>query len=276
MKKLTLSILFLMTFDLFGQKIDTLNLESYFGGFSGGFEVYNLNTGKCYQFNPEQCKKRLSPCSTFKIPNSLIGLETGIITDTGYIIKYDSLLHPKNAEFMEKEPFKFWYQDLSLARAFKYSCVWYYQELARRVGKDRMKKYVNLINYGNNDISGEIDAFWLCGSIQISIDEQIEFLKKLYLKKINGVSEKTINEVKSIMLYESNPDYKLYGKTGTGLEGCLENKVLGWYVGFVETKAGLNLFAMNIVVNSMDDLKNNLRIEITKKTLRKLGIIKGT
>jgi beta-lactamase class D len=274
MKKLTVSILLLIAFDLFGQRINRIDLKSFFGSFSGGFAVYNLKTGDYYQFNPEQCRKRLSPCSTFKIPNSLIGLETGIIKDTGFIIKHDSILHPKDPELMEKEPFKFWYQDLSLARAFKYSCVWYYQELARRVGKDRMEKYVNLIKYGNNDISSGIDTFWLCGSMQISIDEQIEFLKSLYLNKINGFSEKTINEVKSIMLYESNSNYKLYGKTGTGPSGCLKNKVPGWYVGFLETESGVNIFAMNIAVDTMDDLKNNLRIEITRKALRKLGIIK--
>jgi beta-lactamase class D len=271
MNKFIPYILLLMTFNVFGQKTDTLDLKSYFGGFSGGFAVYTLKTGKWYRYNPEQCKKRLSPCSTFKIPNSLIGLETGVIRDTGYIIKYDSVMHPKNADMLKKEPFKYWYQDLSLKNAFKYSCVWYYQELARRVGKNRMEKYVRSIDYGNNDLSSGIDTFWLCGSIQISINEQIEFLRKLYTNKINGISEKTINEVKSIMLYESKPHYKLYGKTGAG--DCINNMVLGWYIGFVETDSGVHLFAMNIIVNSFDDLKNNLRIEMTKKILEKIGIL---
>lgn len=272
MKQIVLYFLILLTFDLFGQKIDSINLKSYYGDFVGGFSIYDLKTDNYIQYNPEHCKKRLSPCSTFKIPNSLIGLETGVIADTGFIIKYDSILHPKDSFQLANEPFKHWYEDLSLKRAFKYSCVWYYQELARRVGKEQMQKKVNDLDYGNKDISSGLDTYWLCGSIQISINEQIEFLKKLYLNKLQGFSDKNINAVKSIMLYETNPDYKLYGKTGTGY--CWDNKVLGWYVGFVETETGTKIFAMNIIVNDFGDLKNNFRIELTKKILKDFKIIK--
>jgi beta-lactamase class D len=272
MKKILLYSLFFLTFDSFGQKIDTVNLQAYFDEHTGGFSVYNLKTGSYIQYNIEHCKKRFSPCSTFKIPNSLIGLETGVIPDTGYIIKYDSVVHPKNAEMLAREPFKYWFQDLSLKRAFKYSCVWYYQELARRVGQEKMGKYINFIDYGNKDISSGIDKFWLCGSIEISINEQIDFLKKFYLRKLDGFSDKTIEAVKSIMLYDTTPDYKLYGKTGGG--NCWDNKAIGWYVGFVETDSGTNIFAMNIIVNNLDDLNNNYRIELTKKILRNLKIIK--
>lgn len=254
------------------QAADTVNLKSYFGDFNGGFAVYNLKTDRYIQYNPQHCAKRFSPCSTFKIPNSLIGLETGVIPDTGFIIKYDSVLHPRDTIMLKTEPFRFWFQDLSLKRAFKYSCVWYYQELARKVGSERMSKYINQINYGNKDISSGIDNFWLCGSMDISINEQIDFLKKLYLHKIDGFSDKTFNAVKDIMFYEATPNYKLYGKTGSG--DCRDNKVIGWYVGFVETKSGTNIFAMNIIVNSFDDLKNNFRIELTKKILKELKIIK--
>jgi len=272
MKQIVLFILILLTCELFGQKIDTIDLKSNYGDFVGGFSIYDLKTDKYTQYNPEHCKKRLSPCSTFKIPNSLIGLETGVIADTGFIIKYDSILHPKDSFQLTNEPFKHWYEDLSLKWAFKYSCVWYYQELARRVGKEQMQKKVNDLDYGNKDISSGLDTYWLCGSIQISINEQIEFLKKLYLNKLQGFSDESINAVKSIMLYEITPDYKLYGKTGTG--DCWDNKVLGWYVGFVETETGTKIFAMNIIVNDFEDLKNNFRIELTKKILKDLQMIK--
>lgn len=272
MKQIVLYFLILLTFDLFGQKIDSINLQSYYGDFVGGFSIYDLKTDNYIQYNPEHCKKRFSPCSTFKIPNSLIGLETGVIADTGFIIRYDSILHPKDSFKLVNEPFKYWYQDLSLKRAFKYSCVWYYQELTRRVGQERMKKMVNDLDYGNKDISSGLDTYWLCGSIQISINEQIEFLKRLYLHKLQGFSNKNIDAVKSIMLYETTADYKLYGKTGGG--DCWDNKFIGWYVGFVETESGTKIFAMNVIVNDFSDLKNNYRIELTKKILKELKIIK--
>ena len=114
MKKIVLYSLILLTFDSFGQKMDAINLKSYYGDFVGGFSIYDLKTDKYIQYNTEHCKKRFSPFSTFKIPNSLIGLETGVIPDTGFIIKYDSKLHPKDSFLLANEPFKNWYQDLSL------------------------------------------------------------------------------------------------------------------------------------------------------------------
>jgi beta-lactamase class D len=134
-----------------------------------------------------------------------------------------------------------------------------------------MSKKVNDLDYGNNDISSGLDTYWLCGSIQISINEQIDFLKRLYLHELKGFSDKNIDAVKSIMLYESTPDYKLYGKTGGG--DCWDKKTIGWYVGFVETDSGTKIFAMNILVNNFGDLRNNFRIELTKKVLRDLKII---
>lgn len=261
----------LLNINLFAQNVDTVNFAKHFNGFSGGFSIYNLEKDSYTKYNLEQCAKRFSPCSTFKIPNSLIGIETGILPDTSFVIKYDSLLHPKTESYLSREPFKYWFQDLSLKRAFKYSCVWYYQELARRIGTEKMDEYLNYINYGNNDISSGIDNFWLSGSLEISIDEQIEFLKKLYLNKINGFSDDSINKVKSIMLLETTPNYKLYAKTGTG--DYLDGKVIAWFVGFVETESGTNIFALNLIVNSFDDLKNNYRVELTKKILRELNII---
>jgi beta-lactamase class D len=272
MKRILLYCFTIIGINSFAQKMDTINLQSYFGDFKAAFCLYDINTNSYIQFNTEQCKKRYSPCSTFKIPNSLIGIETGVIPDTGYIIKYDSILHPFDSFKLANEPFKYWYQDLSLKKAFKYSCVWYYQELARRVGKDKMKYYVDKLNYGNKDISSGLDSYWLCGSMEISINEQVEFLKKMYLYQLTGFSAKTIDAVKNIMLYEATKDYKLYGKTGGG--DCWDDKFIGWYVGFVETNSGTKIFAMNVLVGNNNNINYNYRIEVTKKILKGLKIIK--
>jgi beta-lactamase class D len=177
MKNTLFFTLLLLTLNLSGQKLETVDLNSLFGKFEGGFSIYDINANSYIVYNPSHCDKRFSPCSSFKIPNSLIGLETGVIPDTSFVIPYDNILHPSDSFMMTNAPFNYWYQDLSLKRAFKYSCVWYYQELARRVGKEQMLLKVNALHYGNGDISSGIDTYWLCGSIQISINEQIEFLK---------------------------------------------------------------------------------------------------
>jgi beta-lactamase class D len=86
-----------------GQKSDTVDLRSFFGDFAGGFCVYDLNTDHYIRHNPEHCNKQFSACSTFKIPNSLIGLETGVIADTAFMIPHDSMRHPKDPERIEDD-----------------------------------------------------------------------------------------------------------------------------------------------------------------------------
>ena len=64
-------------------------LEKYFQGFKGAFVLYDLNSKQYIRYNPERCAERFIPASTFKIMNSLIGLETGVIPDENYVIKWD-------------------------------------------------------------------------------------------------------------------------------------------------------------------------------------------
>lgn len=264
-------LLCLTSLSILGQQIDTVNLKRYFGEFEGGFSMYDLSTKTYTKYNPIHCATRFSPCSTFKIANSLIGLQTGVIPDTAFVIKYDSIRHPLDSSKLAAEPFKHWYQDLSLKRAFRYSCVWYYQELARRVGQEKMLKSITELAYGNQDISSGIDTFWLSGSLQISIDEQVEFLKRFYSNHVSGISIKNIDAVKNIMLYESIPAYRLYGKTGRGL--CPNGKTIGWFVGFIETDSGTKIFALNLLVNDAQDLKNDFRIALTKQILKELKVL---
>lgn len=273
--KKILFLLLLFAINSFGQKelqnFRLVDLKELFGDLEGGFSIYDFNSNLYTKHNTSHCKKRFSPFSTFKIQNTIIGLESGIIFDTSFIIQYDSIIHPKNDFMLTHEPFKYWFQDLSLKNAFKYSCVWYYQELARRVGYKKMLKYIKQFKYGNGDISSGIDEFWLCGSLEISIDEQVEFLKRFSKGNLPGISTKTINSVKDIMLFEKTSEYKLYGKTGMG--DCFKNKNIHWYVGLVETKSNTFVFAMNFIVDDTENINNNFRIELTKKILKKLKII---
>lgn len=270
-KKTLISLLILLNLTARGQKTEIIDLTDNFKGYESGMCIYDMSKATSYRYNDKQCKQRFSPCSTFKIPNSLMGIESGIISDTSFVIQYDSIRHPKDSSMLAIEPFKHWFKDLSMRNAFKYSCVFYYQELARRLGPERMARYIGMMHYGNQDLSGGEDSYWLCSSLQISIDEQIEFLKKLYLNQLEGFSEKSTKAVKSMMLNETGDTYKIFGKTGTGT--CLGNKVIAWYVGYVETNSGTYIFAMNMIVDSFDDLKNNLRLELTKNAFKNLKLI---
>ena len=211
---------------------ESLELEAYFQGFSAAFVFYDLGGDHYSRYNPEQCSTRLLPASTFKIMNSLIGLETGVIRDADYAIKWDGTQFDIPS----------WNQDHTLKTAIQNSVVWYYQELARRVGREQMQQYIDAAAYGNQDISGPVDLFWLNGTLKISADEQVEFLKRLYRDDL-PFSERSMKIVKEIMTLEETNTYQLRGKTGSGQTGGLYT---GWFVGYVEEGENVYFFATNI------------------------------
>ncbi|MBP2666706.1 MAG: Beta-lactamase [Firmicutes bacterium] len=145
------------------------DFSRYFDGLTGAFVLYEPATDTYRIYNEEQSNKRLSPCSSFKIFNSLIGLETGVLdrNDTLTLMPWDGT-HYDTAG---------WNRDHTLASATRESVVWYFQALARRIGAERMQLYLDRIGYGNRDISGGLTRFWLRSSLQISAMEQVDVLK---------------------------------------------------------------------------------------------------
>lgn len=230
------------------------DLTSFFGEYSGAFVLFDYNNKYYIRHNEEQCNKRYSPCSTFKIPNSLIGLETGVIKNENFVLQWDSV--KRNREELNRN------HDLS--SAIKYSVVWYYQELARRVGEEKMKYYIDTLNYGNKDISGGIDKFWLGNSLQISAEEQVQFLYKLYTDSL-PFSQKNMDIVKKILVQDTLKNGAIFsGKTGSN------GTDLGWFVGTVQLGSNLYIFATNIVGDGANGMKAR---DITREIIKTLKII---
>lgn len=226
-------------------------------GVDGTFLLYKLNSDTLFVHNSSRAAKTYLPASTFKILNSLISLETSVISDENEIIKWDG-----KKRFYDK-----WNQDHNLRSAIKYSCVWFYQELARRVGTGRMQSYLDAIGYGNKMMGGKIDTFWLIGDLKISAFEQLHFLNR-FLRNELPFSRQNLSIVKDILLVDSTGNSKLYAKTG--LTARTESQI-GWYVGFTENENDIWIFAMNIDINKKED--GNLRRGITEIILRKEGIL---
>ena len=250
------------------------DLRPFFKDTTGAFVLYDLNNHRYVRYNAVRCRQRFSPFSTFKIPNSLIGLETQVIADADYVIGFEPEKFPEAAGWTTP-PFVEWKRDHTLRSALKYSVVWYYRELARRVGAERMKKYVAAFGYGNRDISGGLgsprlfQAFWLRSSLQISADEQIEFLKRFYTGKL-PVSRRSQEIVKDILVLEKTPRYTLSGKTGGGARSAQTS--LGWFVGYVETQGNVYFFATNIDGPNYEAIRDR-RIDLTKAILKSLGYL---
>ncbi|HEX6626087.1 MAG TPA: penicillin-binding transpeptidase domain-containing protein [Pyrinomonadaceae bacterium] len=241
------------------------DLARHFEQFPGTFVLYDLKRDRYVRHDPARAAARFSPFSTFKIPNSLIGLETGVIKDADFLIKWDAEKYPREGQF------DFWWRDHTLRSAFRNSVVWYYRELATRVGEQRMREFVNKFRYGNQDISGGVDRFWLNSSLRISADEQVEFLKTLYREEL-PVSKRTYAVFKDIFVNEEGMGYKLSGKTGSG--PFAEGRFLGWFVGYLETKDNAYVFATQIEGPTFASIRDE-RLRITKSILTDLGHLPG-
>ena len=213
-------------------KVAPPDLEEYFQEFDGAFVLYQLNEDRTFRYNPDKCSERLLPASTFKILNALIGLETGVIPDQDFILPWDGTHY----EIPE------WNQDHSLQTAFQNSVVWYYQEIARRVGPEKMQHYIDAVGYGNRDMGSQVERFWLDGTLRISADEQVEFLKRLYQGEL-PFSKRSMDIVREIMLLEEDEIHRLRGKTGSGVLGT---EYVGWFIGYEERDSDVYFFALNL------------------------------
>ncbi len=207
--------------------------------------------------NDKRALTRLVTASTFKIPNSLIALEEGVIKNEREVIKWDG----------NDSGFPACNKDQNLQTAFSNSCVWFYQELAGRIGPEKYKEHLKKLDYGNQKTTPELTTFWLAGDLMITPKEQIAFLKKLYADRLPYRPE-AIETVKKIMVNEQTPNYTLRAKTGWAM-GITPQ--IGWFVGYVEAKGQVWFFATNIVITKTSDLA--LRKELTMSALRAKGII---
>ncbi|HEX8476137.1 MAG TPA: class D beta-lactamase [Pyrinomonadaceae bacterium] len=250
--------------------VEAQDLSAHFRNVNGCIVVYDLQKDAYVRHNEARCRQRFSPYSTFKIPNSLIGLETGVIKDADFVIPWNRTKYPPDD--WVSEPFINWKRDHNLRTAMQHSVVWYYKELALRVGAARMKKHLAQLEYGNADASGGLDKFWLNSSLRISPEEQIEFLKKFYRDEL-PFSKRSMRIVKEIIVREETPAYRLSGKTGGGPAG--NGRSLGWFVGYVETGGKVYFFATNLEGANYMAIRDE-RINLTKRILADLGYLPKT
>ena len=229
----------------------------------GSILIYDLQQDLYYSNDFSWAKTGRLPASTFKITNSIIALETGVIENDSTLLKWNG----------EKRAFKLWEQDLIFRDAFHFSCVPCYQEIARKIGTQRMTEHLDKFNYGRMDVdTSNIDLFWLEGDSKISQVEQIDFLKRFYLSKL-PITERTENIMKTFMVIEKNEDYQISGKTGWAIRDGKNN---GWFVGYLETKDKVFFFATNIEPKegfNMDQFPR-IRKRVSYQAFKQLGLIK--
>lgn len=226
-------------------------------GVEGCFILHDLQADTSLRYNPERCDQGFLPASTFKIFNSLVALESGVAPDENMVLRWDGVKRGGA-----------WDQDHDMRMAFKNSTVWYYQEIARRIGEERMKYYLEREDYGNHSTEGGIDKFWLSGGLRITPNEQIDFLKRLHAGTL-GFSPATMSIVRDIMKMEETPQYTIRGKTGWATTDSID---IGWIVGWVEKTGNTYFFVLNISTRDKDFPMREARKEILDGILKELGV----
>ena len=194
----------------------------------GSVIIIDCASGETTDFDPKASAERLPPCSTFKIWNALLGLEEGLLSSPDEpFYQWDGVRRDIAA----------WNKDLNLRDAFQASCVPAFQSLAKRIGPDRMSRWLATIGYGDQNTTAGIDVFWLPAparrTILISPKEQAELLRKLAGGKL-PIKPDSLKTLKDLMRVRETPGATLYGKTGSGTISADGTK-LGWFVGFVES-----------------------------------------
>lgn len=210
-------------------------------GTVGAFVAFRTDTGRLIASDETRCAAALLPASTFKIPNSIIALETGVVADPDKdVFKWDGVTRA----------FPDWNKDHTLRSAIATSAVPVYQEIARRIGAARMQRYLDACGYGNRDIGGGIDRFWLTGDLRISAHQQVAFLDRLRRDAL-PVSARSQRLARAILPVTKTGDAVIRAKTG--LVGADDRSAsggwrasAGWLVGFAESGARQTVFALNL------------------------------
>ncbi|QHI73395.1 penicillin-binding transpeptidase domain-containing protein [Aminipila terrae] len=216
---------------------EIVDYSQYFNGINGCAVFYNAQDKVYSLYNEDLCNIQSSPCSTFKIISTLMGLKNGIISSENSTMNYNGTTYPV----------KSWNENLTLKDAFQNSCVWYYRQIIDQVGKEEVQKELNELQYGNCDISQwegsnvnplpDLNGFWLDSSLKISPIEQVNILRSIFQGNTE-YSQENISTLKNIMLAEKDTDLSVYGKTGTGTSGN------AWFVGFCENNSAKYYFAV--------------------------------
>lgn len=226
-------------------------------GTDGTFVLYDVAGDRLVTVNTARAEQPFVPASTFKIPHSLIALETGAVADEHEIVPYGD----------QPQPVAAWEQDMALPEAVRQSNVPVFQELARRIGTEAEQDWLVRLGYGNTQVGVEVERFWLDGPLEISAVEQVRWLARLARQDLPATADHQA-VVRDLLLVEDNGRYALYGKTGWATDTTPQ---VGWWVGWVERDGGIYAFALNMDIGTAADAE--LRIPLGRDLLHRLEIL---
>ncbi|WP_282607937.1 penicillin-binding transpeptidase domain-containing protein [Pelagibius sp. Alg239-R121] len=250
--------------------IDVRDLSEKIGEREVVFYALDLENGESFAVQPGRLDEPHSPWSTFKVPNLLIALESGVAGDLDYAKQWDQEKYPARDYWP-----KAWRNDHTLRSAFKHSVVWYFKEIALEVGLERYRQDVVKFGYGNREIADKLDSFWLGDPLEISPREQVAFLTRLLSGEL-GVSDSSMKALGEVSMSSAKDGFVLHGKTGAGPSesGNFKGPFDGWYVGWVERPDQDPLaYALYIKGKGFKAIQNNIRQDLSVDLLMKIGAL---
>lgn len=227
-------------------------------GYLGTVLIYDLSKQSFTSGHSELVDRRFIPASTFKIFSSLVALETRAIDDNHSTIAWDGIERDRSEIN----------RDLDMQTAFRLSAVPHFQHLVREIGTEKMQHYIDLVQYGNQNISGGLDTFWLTGDLRISPREQVNLLVRLYKNDLPFRPE-VMEIVKEMMLTEETEGVAIRAKTGWAIVNEGEN--VGWWIGWQESGDDVDFFATAITSRNPGKLFGRTRLSLTRDVLTLLG-----
>lgn len=251
--------------------IEEMDWSAFFEGLNGSAVLYDPEENRYQIYNLEEAQTRRSPCSTFKIISSAVGLENGII-------KPEDSVRPWSGEIFWREE---WNQDIGFEDAFRTSCVWYFRQIIDEIGAERMESALAELKYGNRDISDwegtqntnsdnpALTGFWIESSLQISPKEQTEVMERIFGDG-SVYSEETQEQLKQVMLVEGTRTERVsvYGKTGQG--ATAEATVDAWFTGFADADGKRVYFCVHLGETEGAEVSSTRAREIALRIVEQL------
>lgn len=246
------------------------DFQKYFKacGAEGSVAIYDNSNKKWILSDTIGVNLETLPASTFKVINLLIALETNTIKDENQIVKWvgntDTVKYGYRPEI---------YHDMTVKEAFEVSAGWVFVELAKKIGKEKYKKFLKKAEYGNQNLTQTDADFWNFGAFGISPINQVDFLRKLYENKL-PFSKENMAIVKKVMINEENKSYILRAKTGWTRDKGINT---GWWIGYIQKGTDVYFFASRLLQNRKNNRADfgNCRKEITKKILTEIGVLEN-
>jgi len=228
-------------------------------GVTGTFVLWEPLAQRYRVSDARRARKGYLPHATFDPAGALIGLEVGAVNDELEVFRWDGT--PK--------PVPLWERDHDLASGMAFSVAWMFQQVARRVGRARMREWLERLDYGNRDVSGGIDLFWLQGGLRISALEQVHFLNRLAEGRLPA-TQRAQSLVRKALAVERTGAYTLYAKSGTSSQAIRDP--VWWWTGWIERRGRPEAyFAMNFTPHGAS--RSTDRFEIGRALLEEAGAL---